>query len=47
VEVLPQYRAPLLAIHAVYPSRQHLSVKVRRMVNYLAAAFEQPAWNPA
>jgi DNA-binding transcriptional LysR family regulator len=47
VEVLPQYRAPLLAIHAVYPSRQHLSVKVRRMVDYLATAFEQPAWNPA
>jgi DNA-binding transcriptional LysR family regulator len=47
VEVLPQYRAPLLVIHAVYPSRQHLSVKVRRMVDYLAAAFEQPAWNPA
>lgn len=44
VEVLPQYRAPVLAIHAVYPSRQHLSVKVRRMVDYLAAAFAQPAW---
>ncbi|MDO8718940.1 MAG: LysR family transcriptional regulator [Polaromonas sp.] len=47
VEVLPQYRAPALAIHAVYPSRQHLSVKVRRMVDYLAAAFEQPAWKPS
>ena len=44
VEVLPQYRAPTLAIHAVYPSRQHLSVKVRRMVEYLAAAFKKPAW---
>ncbi|HEY3049914.1 MAG TPA: LysR family transcriptional regulator [Polaromonas sp.] len=45
VEVLPQYRAPTLAIHAVYPSRQHLSVKVRRMVEYLAAAFKKPAWD--
>lgn len=44
VEVLPQYRAPTLAIHAVYPSRQHLSVKVRRMVEHLAAAFKKPAW---
>ena len=44
VEVLPQYKAPVLAIHAVYPSRQHLSVKVRRMVDWLAAAFEVPGW---
>ena len=44
VEVLPQYHAPTLAIHAVYPSRQHLSVKVRRMVEHLAAAFKKPAW---
>lgn len=47
LEVLPQYRAPTLAIHAVYPSRQHLSVKVRRMVEYLAAAFEKPGWEVA
>lgn len=40
VEVLPHYHAPTLAIHAVYPSRQHLSVKVRRMVEFLAAAFK-------
>ena len=44
VEVLPHYHAPTLAIHAVYPSRQHLSVKVRRMVEYLAAAFKKPDW---
>lgn len=44
VEVLPQYKAPVLAIHAVYPSRQHLSVKVRRMVDWLALAFEVPGW---
>ncbi|MES2364092.1 MAG: LysR family transcriptional regulator [Pseudomonadota bacterium] len=45
LEVLPQYRAPTLAIHAVYPSRQHLSVKVRRMVEYLAEAFNKPGWD--
>lgn len=44
VEVLPQYKAPVLAIYAVYPSRQHLSVKVRRMVDWLATAFEAPGW---
>jgi len=45
VEVLPHYRATTLAIHAVYPSRQHLSVKVRRMVEFLAAAFKKPTWD--
>lgn len=43
-EVLPRFRAPTLDIQAVYPSRQHLSVKVRRMVEFLAAAFDNPAW---
>ncbi|WP_332778437.1 LysR family transcriptional regulator [Polaromonas sp.] len=45
-EVLPEYLAPTLDIQAVYPSRQHLSVKVRRMVEFLAAAFEKPVWDP-
>jgi len=43
-EVLPHFRAPSLDIQAVYPSRQHLSVKVRRMVEFLAAAFKKPTW---
>jgi DNA-binding transcriptional LysR family regulator len=47
VEVLPAFQAPTLAIHAVYPSRQHLSVKVRRMVEYLAAALKKPEWRRA
>jgi DNA-binding transcriptional LysR family regulator len=44
VEILPAWRAPTLAVQAVYPSRQHLSLKVRRMVDYLATAFRSPAW---
>jgi DNA-binding transcriptional LysR family regulator len=43
-EVLPRFHAPTLDIQAVYPSRQHLSVKVRRMVEFLAAAFRKPTW---
>lgn len=43
-EVLPRFRAPTLDIQAVYPSRQHLSVKVRRMVEFLAVAFRKPTW---
>ena len=44
VELLPGYSGPTLAIHAVYPSRQHLSGKVRAMVDFLAEAFRQPGW---
>lgn len=44
VEVLPQHRGPELDIHAVYPSRKHLSGKVRAMVDFLVEAFRQPGW---
>ena len=44
VELLPDYSGPGLTIHAVYPSRQHLSGKVRAMVDFLAEAFRQPGW---
>lgn len=41
VEILPQYAGPELDINLVYPSRLHLSHKVRAMVEFLAAAFAQ------
>lgn len=44
VELLPGWRGPSLDIHAIYPSRTHLSGKVRAMVDFLAAAFDQPGW---
>lgn len=44
VEILPHYRGPALAIHAVYPSRKHLPGKVRAMVDFLTEAFKQPGW---
>lgn len=44
VELLPGWRGPGLEIFVVYPSRAHLSGKVRAMVDFLAAAFEQPGW---
>jgi DNA-binding transcriptional LysR family regulator len=44
VELLPAWRGPTLDIHAVYPSRTHLSGKVRAMVDFLAGAFQQPGW---
>ena len=43
-ELLSDWRGPTLDIHAVYPSRTHLSGKVRAMVDFLAQAFVQPGW---
>jgi DNA-binding transcriptional LysR family regulator len=44
VEVLPQYRSFDLGIHAVYPTRKHLSPKVRVLVDFLVTAFRRRAW---
>lgn len=39
VEVLKEYRSPELGLYAVYPSRKHLSAKVRTFVDFIAGAF--------
>lgn len=46
IELLPAYRMPDIDVLAVYPSRRHLSAKVRLMVDFLAAAFagDVPPW---
>lgn len=44
IEVLPECRGPEVGVYAVYPSRKHLSVKIRALVDFLAAAFEHPDW---
>ncbi len=46
VELLPQYRSTEIGIYAVYPSRKHLSAKVRVMVDFLAGHFtaQAPSW---
>ncbi|HPU54019.1 MAG TPA: substrate binding domain-containing protein, partial [Burkholderiaceae bacterium] len=46
VELLPRYRAMELDIQAVYPSRKHVSPKVRLMIDFLVAAFRKPRWPP-
>ncbi len=45
VELLPTYRALTLGIHAVYPSRKHLPIKTRRLVDFLVEAFAMPEWS--
>ena len=46
VRVLPDYRLPDIDVLAVYPSRRHLSAKVRVMIDFLAQEFAGvPPWH--
>jgi len=39
IELLAGYRPPAVPIHAMYPSRRHLSAKVRTFVDFIALRF--------
>lgn len=45
VELMPAYRAFEFGIYAVYPSRKHLPMKTRRMIDFLVDAFASPSWH--
>ena len=45
VEVLPAYRSFESGVYAVYPSRKHLTPKVRALIDFLVEAFREPAWS--
>lgn len=46
VRLLPDFELPRSPIAAVYPSRRHLSAKVRAFVDFLAERFShEPAWS--
>lgn len=45
VELMPAFRAMTIGIHAVYATRKHLPIRTRRLIDFLAAAFEHPAWH--
>ncbi|MEA1028055.1 LysR family transcriptional regulator [Pseudomonas sp. N-137] len=44
VEVLPQYRSIELGVYAVYPTRKHVSHKVRLLIEFLVQAFHTRMW---
>ncbi|MES2512448.1 MAG: LysR family transcriptional regulator [Pseudomonadota bacterium] len=45
VALLPEHRMPDIDVLAVYPSRRHLSAKVRVMIDFLVEAFKDlPPW---
>lgn len=46
VQLLPDYHLPDIDVLAVYPSRRHLSAKVRVMIDFLVEAFKDtPPWD--
>jgi DNA-binding transcriptional LysR family regulator len=45
VEVMPSYRSIELGIYAVYPSRKHLPLKTRRLIEHLSNALREPPWH--
>jgi DNA-binding transcriptional LysR family regulator len=44
VEVLSPYRSIELGIYAVYPTRKHVTPKVRLLIDFLVEAFRVSAW---
>jgi DNA-binding transcriptional LysR family regulator len=44
IELMPEFRSIELGIHAVYPTRKFLPLKVRRLIDFLASAFRDPPW---
>jgi len=46
VELMPEHRAIDLGIYAVYPTRKHVSAKVRALIDFLTAHFAglEPSW---
>lgn len=44
VEILPQYRSMEMGVYVVYPSRKHLTPKVRALIDFLVEAFRMRAW---
>jgi DNA-binding transcriptional LysR family regulator len=42
--VLPDWSAPSIPVHAVYPSTRHLSPKVKTFLDHLQARMTPPPW---
>lgn len=42
--ILTEYKVPGITINAIYPSRRHLSTKVRTFVDFLAGYFRVEPW---
>ena len=49
VALMPKYRSGEVGIYAVYPTRKHVSPKVRALVDFMAERFDpqQTHWSIA
>jgi DNA-binding transcriptional LysR family regulator len=46
VVLMSDHKAPELTIHAVYPTKRHVSLKLRRFIDHLSASFgDVPLWD--
>lgn len=45
VELMPQYQSTTFGIYALYPSRKHVTPKVRRLIEFLAESLQAPDWS--
>jgi DNA-binding transcriptional LysR family regulator len=44
--LMADHKTPELAIHAVYPTKRHVSLKLRRFIEHLSASFgDMPPWD--
>lgn len=44
VEVLPEFRSIEIGVYVVYPTRKHVSPKVRMLVEFPVEAFRMKPW---
>lgn len=44
VELMPEYRSLELDIYALYPTRKHVSPKVRALIEFLGQRFADARW---
>lgn len=44
VELMPEFRSIEVGIYAVYPTRKHVSPKVRLLIDFLAESFRNKSW---
>jgi len=45
VELMPEFKSIELGIYAVYPTRKHVSPKVRVLIDFLSDCFSQPRFS--
>ena len=44
VELMPEYRSLEFDIYALYPTRKHVSPKVRALIEFLGQRFADARW---